>query len=680
MPSQAGSHRKRVRTQAPRVVLVVTAAAILAAFGAASAGSAPQGPPTVAPDSSVFGIPESTIVRPVARIETEPVPHAGDAADTPAIWVHPTDPEKSLVLGTDKHGGLMVYDLDGSQRQLVSDRSRPNDVDVLYDFPLGGRRVDLALAGCRSKSGSGVKVWVIDPITRSLSDATAGGFMSVFGGTSPYGTCVYHSARSGKCYFFVTTDKGRVEQHRLEDAGGGMISATRVRAFEVGSICEGCVADHELGYYYLSEEPVGIWKFGAEPEDGDRRTLVAKVGEHDLTADVEGLALYSATGGRGYLIASSQGSSTFNVYDRRGDNPYVVTIEPRAGRIGVVDHTDGIAVTSCPTSRQFPYGLFVAQDGENDRKNQNFKLYGWEDIAGNRLLADTHWSPRVGTPPAPASPVADLEEPTDHSGEGGTPEARSDDGNRPPGGTLGNSWAVETQPLETETARQAPPGSVRVETGFEVEGDAHRTAYSVPLALDFAASRRVAFRLEPILYAHLLGGVRTLAAGLGDLEAAATLLGWPEGPRVPGVAVALEVKLPTARSRLIGSGRADYTGDLILSRRVEPFDLHLNLGYTMVGRPPDLDTQNVYSFTVATERSFARFDVVAEIQGHTPALADPDESDGARALALEIAGEELVGTLGARYRPTDRLVLSLGLSYDNDHAVAIHPGFGLRVR
>lgn len=35
--------------------------------------------------------------------------------DDPAIWIHPTDPSKSLIVGTDKEvgGGLYVYDLSG---------------------------------------------------------------------------------------------------------------------------------------------------------------------------------------------------------------------------------------------------------------------------------------------------------------------------------------------------------------------------------------------------------------------------------------------------------------------------------------------------------------------------------------------------------------------------------------
>src|SRR5881628_1843479 len=118
---------------------------------------------------------EPTIVQPEARAQTAPVPHKGDAADDPAVWIHPQDPALSLILGTDKLGGLHTYNMDGSEQQLVSDGSKPNNVDVLYDFKLGGRTVDLAVGSVRGpKKGMGVKVWAIDAATRRLSDVTDG--------------------------------------------------------------------------------------------------------------------------------------------------------------------------------------------------------------------------------------------------------------------------------------------------------------------------------------------------------------------------------------------------------------------------------------------------------------------------------------------------------------------------
>src|SRR2546422_4460296 len=143
-----------------------------------------------------------------------------------------------------------------------------------------------------------------------------------------------------------------------------------VRALKLGSLAEGCVADDELGFLYLAEETKGIWKFGAEPAAGSEGKLMARVGENGLTADVEGLTIYFAAQGRGYLIASSQGNNTYKVYEREGENRYVLTVDPKGSRIDDVNDTDGICVTSCPTSRQFAQGLFIAQDGTNAEGNQ----------------------------------------------------------------------------------------------------------------------------------------------------------------------------------------------------------------------------------------------------------------------------------------------------------------------
>src|SRR2546427_3190175 len=132
----------------------------------------------------------ATVVQPEARAQTAPVPHGGDAADDPAVWIHPRDPGLSLVLGTDKQGGLHSYNMDGSEQQVVADAPRPNNVDVLYGFKLEGRTVDLAVASLQAskKRGTrGVKVWAIDATTRRLSDVTQGGSIRVLGGKKPYG-------------------------------------------------------------------------------------------------------------------------------------------------------------------------------------------------------------------------------------------------------------------------------------------------------------------------------------------------------------------------------------------------------------------------------------------------------------------------------------------------------------
>ena len=181
---------------------------------------------------------DTTVVRPFARAETRPVPHPRDAADTPEIWVHPTDPAKSLVVGTDKRGALLVYDLTGEQRQIVSDGSRPNDVGVLYGFKFRGGLVDIAVAACRAPNGMGVKVWMFDPASDTLTDITEGNFIPVFDGGFPYGSCVYRSPRDGRCYFFVTNKEGMVEQYLMKEAPDGKVTGQRVRGFTLSFMSE----------------------------------------------------------------------------------------------------------------------------------------------------------------------------------------------------------------------------------------------------------------------------------------------------------------------------------------------------------------------------------------------------------------------------------------------------------
>src|SRR5262249_39446414 len=149
-------------------------------------------------------------------------------------------------------------------------------------------------------------------------------------------------------YFFANDKAGAYEQYELTDAGGGKVGAEKVRSFSAGSVAEGCVADDELGWLYVAAESDGVWKYGAEPDAGGDRKRVAKVGENGLTADVEGLALYCAADGKGYLIASSQGNNTFKVYERGGDNAFVLTIDPKPGKHGKPTDTDGVAVSNRP--------------------------------------------------------------------------------------------------------------------------------------------------------------------------------------------------------------------------------------------------------------------------------------------------------------------------------------------
>ncbi|MDQ3529949.1 MAG: phytase [Actinomycetota bacterium] len=376
---------------------------------------------TSAPISVSVNIPTTSSPSPspsavTAQAETTPVPNSGDAADDPAVWVHPTDPSLSTVIGADKLGGLAVYDLSGKQLHYYAD-NKPNNVDVRYNFPLGGQRVTIVTTSDHSTDT--IRIYTVDPASRGLKYVAA---RSISVGIGLYGLCMYRSPSSGKYYVIDSDSSGTVQQWELFDNGSGLVDARKVRSFHVGSTTEGCVADDETGQLYIAEEDVAIWKYGAEPGAGTSRTKVDAVTSAGgrLTADIEGLSLYYASNGTGYLLASSQGSNDYVVYERQGDNRYVTRFGISAGAVDAVSYTDGIDVLGFGLGSVFPEGVFIAQDDRNDNGNQNFKLVSWGTIARGTaaaLTVDTSWDPRrVGgsstSPTITEPPAVQISAPT----------------------------------------------------------------------------------------------------------------------------------------------------------------------------------------------------------------------------------------------------------------------------
>ncbi|NNE37896.1 MAG: phytase, partial [Gammaproteobacteria bacterium] len=172
-------------------------------------------------------------------------------------------------------------------------------------------------------------------------------------------------------------------QWRLFEIAGNKIDAELVRRINIGTVTEGCVVDDEHGFLYAAEERVGVWRYGAEPEDGDRRSAVAMIETGGvLSADLEGMAIYDTGQGNGYLVVTSQGSDNYSVYNRLPPHTYRGTFRirtnPESGLDGT-SQTDGIDITNVPLPG-YPEGLLVAQDGRYDQ-SQNFKYVSWQDIA-----------------------------------------------------------------------------------------------------------------------------------------------------------------------------------------------------------------------------------------------------------------------------------------------------------
>jgi 3-phytase len=317
------------------------------------------------------GIAMETIT---ATVETDPVPNGGDAADDPAIWVNPSDPAQSTIIGTDKRGGLAVYDLGGKQIQYLPDGHMDN-VDLRGGFKLGDQTVTVVTASNRQDNS--IAIYKINSQTRMLENVAA---RKIKHNLAVYGMCMYNSPKTGKAYYFGTSKSGDIEQWELFD-NGGKIDAKKVRSIKLSSTVEGCVADDQHGHLYIAEEAIGIWKFSAEPDAGSERTQVAKVGDGRLFADVEGLTIAYGKDGAGYLMASSQGDHSYVVYRRESNNEFVKKFRVGNGNgVDGCEETDGIDVTTANLGPAFPHGVFVVQDGFNDKGNQNFKLVPLQSI------------------------------------------------------------------------------------------------------------------------------------------------------------------------------------------------------------------------------------------------------------------------------------------------------------
>ncbi|MGW3959828.1 phytase [Amycolatopsis sp. NPDC005003] len=324
-------------------------------------------------------------------------------ADDPAIWVHPRDPGRSVVLGTLKKGGLAAFDLGARTLQPVpaGPGGRFNNVDVVGD---------LAVVSDRGRDR--VRVYRIDPagaaagahVLRDVTDPAAAPVFSaseseVDEQRTAYGLAAGRDPRTGVRWVAVTRrHETRVALLRLVDRPDGSVATAPIATVDLPSEfrlpdgttwspceepgerpqLEGSVLDGRV--LYTAQEDVGIWRIPLSPSGFGRPELLDRVrsfgvparwdaaagecvpdgpdpgfGGHWLTADAEGLALANGT-----LFASSQGDSRFVVYGKRVRDLRIV-----AGRgTDSVEHSDGSSISTASLGHRFPHGLLVVHDGE----------------------------------------------------------------------------------------------------------------------------------------------------------------------------------------------------------------------------------------------------------------------------------------------------------------------------
>lgn len=317
-----------------------------------------------------------------AVLETPPVGLAGqDAADDPAVWVSPTPvtvkgmKTPGFVVGTDKKAGLYVHGFDGRVLQFMPE-GLLNNVDVVEGLTVAGRPQLVLGASDRTPGKTGVALYLFDPAGTGDNGVRYWGSLTT-DVVEPYGFCF--AKRGDEIHAILVGHEGELRQFVLTEGADGAPAARETRRAEIGSISEGCAADEGSGSLFVNEENVGLWRYDLDPASGAARTLVQPIAPGVLVADAEGLTTIT-DGDKRYLIASSQGDSTFPVWRIDGAAPeYKGRFVVKDGVVDGVTGTDGLAAAGGVVG-PFPEGLVVVQDDVNDDGAQNFKYLDWRDI------------------------------------------------------------------------------------------------------------------------------------------------------------------------------------------------------------------------------------------------------------------------------------------------------------
>ncbi len=320
-------------------------------------------------------INSDTTLKPTAVTDTVP-----RDSDDPAIWVNKEDFDQSYIFGVDKseNGGLYKYNLDGKMdtSSKVTNLNRPNNVDIAYGFQLGDTTIDLA-ALTERKAGK-MRIFSVPDLK-----PVDGGGIAIFEGEAQnegMGIAFYTNKETMKIYAIVGRKEGPsgsyLWQYELLNGDSGQITAKVVRKFGQYSgerEIESIAVDNELGYIYYSDEGVGVRKYYADPQKGDKE--LALFATKGFTEDHEGISIYKTSEKEGYILVSDQEVNKFHIFPREGSatNPN----EHNLIRIINVsaNHSDGSEVSNVAFNRKYPNGIFVAMSDD-----KTYHIYDWTEV------------------------------------------------------------------------------------------------------------------------------------------------------------------------------------------------------------------------------------------------------------------------------------------------------------
>jgi len=314
-----------------------------------------------------------------ALVETEAVSADinADAADDPAIWINSQNPNKSIVLGTNKKEGLYAYWLDG---KIINYRKagKINNVDLRDGFQYKEQKVVLVAGSNRTNNS--ISLFYIDPIQLQLSDTIAN-IQSKVGDV--YGVAMYKDAKN-QFFIFVNGKDGQFEQWKVWSDKTGIKKELK-RTFKSNSQPEGITINDQNSMLYFGVEEEGIFKMSANPDStANPRKLAGSDNSNPFIAyDIEGISVFHYNK-KNYLLASIQGSFSYAIFELGEKDKYINSFKIKNRELDGVEETDGLDIVVTDLLPNFPKGIMIFQDGYNYEgdilKSQNFKFVDFEQI------------------------------------------------------------------------------------------------------------------------------------------------------------------------------------------------------------------------------------------------------------------------------------------------------------
>lgn len=328
--------------------------------------------------TAVFGQSVNTVaVQPIASTSATP----GEAEDI-AIWIHPTDPSRSVVIGTYRSGGVVVWNMSGVELQRIPQNTTVKYVDVRYNVQVGPETVDVVAANLRDAGK--VALFKINPnytTTEVLIPIANRQSLDNRIQRNNWGFCLYKRPSDGALLLFESPKNNvSIRQYRIHFGANDSVSVVLERELNYfGDTADGMVADDEAGYLYVAEANEGFHKYYTLAEMGND-PIGFEPSFDALEPELEGMAFYRCNEGEGYLLISSKGSSTIKVFERQGENRLIKSVVPLNAE-GAGIRTVGLDATSFAINPGYPNGLLVAHDISGRR----FHLYDWADVAETNL-------------------------------------------------------------------------------------------------------------------------------------------------------------------------------------------------------------------------------------------------------------------------------------------------------